>query len=1025
MFSSNLLIKDAVNASAPSSTFPAHFKLDEGYSEETRSQTGSEAAFQSSTRPDGMSLLPPGPALPAWITTLGEADRSELAYMVLRSLPTSSVAGIVERLHPLLHLDPAAYLPPELMFHVFSFLDPSALLAAALTSRAWRSRALDARLWRSLYVHEGWAAEHREIRKFESQSLHRSRSDLHPELKAPIRRSVTDGPAGDQPTKRRAIPDDVRAWKDQVAAVSADEGSLMADDMTSSDSQDEEMADAGPLEDHMEDQQSHPGNLQQISTMPADGSRRNSSIPHPRLVPRHTAPSKLTSRASGEASSSSRWNSQLTLPSYNGERKLDWLHLFKQRRRLEDNWNAGRAIPFQLPHPQHPGEAHRECVYTIQYTGRFLVSGSRDKTIRVWNLDTQRLAKAPLTGHAGSVLCLQFDAHEDEDVIISGSSDTDVIIWRFSTGTQFKKIRHAHSEPVLNLRFDRRYLVTCSKDKTIKIWNRRQLRPTDDDFPMTTMNPQGAAVFPAHILNLAAHQALIEEGKLASRVALDHVPEYSLLMSLRGHDAAVNAIQLYGDQIVSASGDRKIKIWDVRTGLCESTISGHNKGIACVQYDGRRIVSGSSDNTVKIFDGGGAELACLKGHQDLVRTVQAGFADVPGSDDEQRAAARYLDRDCVDAGPADDPDYPPPRRFVASRKPRSNDTPDGTDRVHPVGAMLPPGGGGSRWGRIVSGSYDQTIIIWKRDAHGTWVVGRRLYHEEAARAAVIRLLPGTGVDVVMGSSPGHAANGGGTTTTATTAATDGAAAAANAANAANAAAAAAAANMTANAPTPTPHPGLAAPPASHVPVAIAVTAPLAHRIAQQTVMELHGYPPNSGNYRFAYHLYFYQAVNNPLNQQQALQEHPSIVANWGQPIWHIPSSQTVAEQAQAQAQAWAHYLQQHHLHYPPANIPILNVPHTIQYLPTIPDTTPLGAAAAAVAAATAAAPANPNAAAMLAGAGANNANNANANDLARVFKLQFDARRIICCSANPRIVGWDFANGDEELIEASRFFQGL
>jgi F-box and WD-40 domain protein 1/11 len=41
---------------------------------------------------------------------------------------------------------------------------------------------------------------------------------------------------------------------------------------------------------------------------------------------------------------------------------------------------------------------------------------------------------------------------------------------------------------------------------------------------------------------------------------------------------------------------------------------------------------------------------------------------------------------------------------------------------------------------------------------------------------------------------------------------------------------------------------------------------------------------------------------------------------------------------------------------------------------------------------------------------------------ARVFKLQFDARRIICCSQTATIVGWDFANDDKDIIEASRFF---
>jgi F-box and WD-40 domain protein 1/11 len=41
---------------------------------------------------------------------------------------------------------------------------------------------------------------------------------------------------------------------------------------------------------------------------------------------------------------------------------------------------------------------------------------------------------------------------------------------------------------------------------------------------------------------------------------------------------------------------------------------------------------------------------------------------------------------------------------------------------------------------------------------------------------------------------------------------------------------------------------------------------------------------------------------------------------------------------------------------------------------------------------------------------------------ARIFKLQFDARQIICCSQVSTIVGWDFCNGDAELEEVSRFF---
>jgi len=61
-------------------------------------------------------------------------------------------------------------------------------------------------------------------------------------------------------------------------------------------------------------------------------------------------------------------------------------------------------------------------------------------------------------------------------------------------------------------------------------------------------------------------------------------------------------------------------------------------------------------------------------------------------------------------------------------------------------------------------------------------------------------------------------------------------------------------------------------------------------------------------------------------------------------------------------------------------------------------------------------------AAATAAAQAATAIHAVAGQNARVFKLQFDARRIICCSQDPKIVGWDFADGDSEIVEASKFF---
>ena len=63
-----------------------------------------------------------------------------------------------------------------------------------------------------------------------------------------------------------------------------------------------------------------------------------------------------------------------------------------------------------------------------------------------------------LTGHTGSVLCLQYD----DKVIISGSSDSTVRVWDVATGEMVNTLIH-HCEAVLHLRFCNGMMVTCSK----------------------------------------------------------------------------------------------------------------------------------------------------------------------------------------------------------------------------------------------------------------------------------------------------------------------------------------------------------------------------------------------------------------------------------------------------------------------------------------------------------------------------------------------------------------------------------
>jgi WD40 repeat protein len=57
-------------------------------------------------------------------------------------------------------------------------------------------------------------------------------------------------------------------------------------------------------------------------------------------------------------------------------------------------------------------------------------------------------------------------------------------------------------------------------------------------------------------------------------------------------------------QIVSASDDHTIKVWDLASGQCTSTLEDHKGVVNSVHWSDKtkQLVSGSDDKTIKIWD---------------------------------------------------------------------------------------------------------------------------------------------------------------------------------------------------------------------------------------------------------------------------------------------------------------------------------------------------------------------------------------------------------------------------------------
>jgi WD40 repeat protein len=108
---------------------------------------------------------------------------------------------------------------------------------------------------------------------------------------------------------------------------------------------------------------------------------------------------------------------------------------------------------------------------TVSSDGALLISGSADKTVKVWHSknDIFKLSQT-LQNHTSEVTSVALSPNEK--YIASGSSDNTINISKLKDGKYHSFQKLAHSGPVTSVSFslDGQWIVSGSEDKTVKLW---------------------------------------------------------------------------------------------------------------------------------------------------------------------------------------------------------------------------------------------------------------------------------------------------------------------------------------------------------------------------------------------------------------------------------------------------------------------------------------------------------------------------------------------------------------------------
>ena len=253
-----------------------------------------------------------------------------------------------------------------------------------------------------------------------------------------------------------------------------------------------------------------------------------------------------------------------------------------------------------------------------------LVSASRDKTVRVWELasgdcvhtfvrPTMEPSPAPRgaeeQGWITAVALMPGGKH-----VIAAAGDGLIGRWNLASGECVQRFGAGQGRvDACALLHEGRHLLCGMADGTLGVWD-------------LTME-QRVCCIPAHGGSVSAGAATRDGRRIFSASSDRTIKLWELggpesLASQDGHAAPVTACALTPDAstAVSASEDRTLKVWDVATGACRATLAGHADLVtACaISADRRRVISGARDGSVRLWHLHTDGMEILEGHRALV-----------------------------------------------------------------------------------------------------------------------------------------------------------------------------------------------------------------------------------------------------------------------------------------------------------------------------------------------------------------------------------------------------------------------